>query len=268
MDRHKLFGFTAVDQSADPDYYIRFLDAACAEASFQAYKRHSFALLGPCEGRRLLDVGCGAGDDARTLSALVGAGGSVVAVDGSRTMIDEAQRRAAGVGLPVEFRVADAHQLDFPDNSFDGARCDRTFMHLEEPRRALAEMIRVTRPGGAVVVYEVDFETAVVDADRTLGRKVVNCWCDGFRDGWLGRKVPRLFLEAGLRDVAVYPHTLRLTYFLASQMVGPATVERALATGVLTADEARTWLDQLETAEQAGKFFATLGGYLVVGRKA
>ncbi len=267
MDRHKLFGFTAVDQSSDPDYYIRFLDTACAEESFQAYKKHSFALLEPAEGKRFLDVGCGPGDDARALAAQVGRG-SVVAVDGSRAMIDEAQRRSASSRLSVEFRVADAHRLDFADDSFDGARCDRTFMHLEEPRRALAEMVRVTRPGGAVVVYEVDFETVVVDADRTLGRKILNFYCDGFRDGWIGRKVPRLFHEAGLREIAVFPHTLRLTYFLANQLAGPATVERALASGVLSADEARSWLDQLEATERAGVFFATLVGYLVVGRKA
>ena len=267
MDRHKLFGFTAVDQTADPGYYIRFLDEACAQESVQAYKRHSFELLGPAVGKHFLDIGCGAGDDARMLAELVGSGGSVVAVDGSQTMIDEAQRRAAGIGLPLHFQIADAHRLDFADNAFDGSRSDRTFMHLAEPRRALDEMIRVTRPGGSVVVYEVDFETVVVDADRTLGRKVVNCWCDGFRDGWIGRKVPRLFHEAGLRAVAVYPHTIMLTYFLASHIVGPATMERALATGVLTADEARVWLDQLETAERAGRFFACLSGFLVVGRK-
>jgi ubiquinone/menaquinone biosynthesis C-methylase UbiE len=267
MDRHKLFGFTDVDQTADAGYYVRFLDAVCAEPSSQEYKRHSLALLGPVEGRRFLDVGCGPGDDARALAAQVGAGGAVVAVDGSRAMIDEAQRRAAGCGLPIEFRVADAHYLDLADGSFDGSRCDRTFMHLEEPKRALAEMVRVTRPGGAVVVYEVDFETVVVDADRSLGRRVVNCWCDGFRDGWIGRKVPRLFHDAGLREVAVFPHTLRLTYFLASQLVGPATTERAVAAGVLRADEARAWLEQLEAAEKAGRFFATLGGFLVAGRK-
>src|SRR5207249_1129696 len=158
-----LYGFTSVDQSADPAYYIRFLDEVCAQESSQAYKRHSFDLLGPAEGRRFLDVGCGAGDDARALAALVGKDGAVVAVDGSRSMIDEAQRRAAGTGLPIEFRLADAHRLDFADNTFDGARCDRTFMHLDDPRRALAELIRVTRPGGAVVVFEVDFETVVVD---------------------------------------------------------------------------------------------------------
>src|SRR5438132_9241178 len=102
MDRHKLFGFTAVDQTADPGYYIRFLDEACAQESFQAYKRHSLALLHPAEGRRFLDVGCGTGDDARVLAAQLGSSGGVVGVDGSRIMIDEARRRAAGTTLPVE----------------------------------------------------------------------------------------------------------------------------------------------------------------------
>jgi hypothetical protein len=128
-------------------------------------------------------------------------------------------------------------------------------------------MIRVTRPGGIVVIYEVDFETVTVDADRTLGRKVVNCWCDGFRDGWLGRKIPRFFHEARLQEVRVFPYTLHLTYFLANQMVGPATIDRALASGVLTPEEAHRWLDQIEAAAKAGQLFVTLTGFLVAGRK-
>ena len=243
MQKHKLYGFTDVDQTADAAYFIRFLDEACAEPSFQAYKQKSFALLELREGRRILEVGCGAGDDARAMAALVRPGGEVVAVDGSRAMLDEARKRADGCGLPVRFQLGDAQRLDFSNASFDGCRCDRTFMHLDDPRRALAEMARVTRPGGRVVVYEVDFETLVIDApDRVLARKIVNAWCDGFRDGWLGRRIPALFRETGLLDVETSAETLRLTYPLAVPMVGPPTLERAAAAGVITPSEVEGWL--------------------------
>ncbi len=269
MDKHKLFGFTDVDRTADPAYYIRFLDEACAEASFQAYKRRSYNLLDIREGHRILEVGCGTGDDARAMAALVGPGGEVVAVDGSQAMIAEARKRAEGSGLPVRFEPGDAHHLDFPDGSFDGCRCDRTFMHLQDPPKALAEMARVTRPGGRVVVYgEVDFETLVIDApDRPLARKIVNAWCDGFRNGWLGRRIPALFRDAGLLDVAVSAETLRLTYPLAIQMVGPPTVERALASETISPSQAEGWLAWLLQTEEAGRLFCTLTGFLVAGRK-
>lgn len=268
MDRHKLFGFTDVDRTADPAYYIRFLDEACAEASFQAYKRRSYDLLDIREGHRILEVGCGTGDDARVMASLVGPGGEVVAVDGSTAMIAEARKRAEGSGLLVRFEPGDAHHLGFPADSFDGSRCDRTFMHLQDPPKALAEMMRVTRPGGRVVVYEVDFETLVIDApDRPLARMIVNAWCDGFRNGWLGRRVPALFHDSGLRDVTVSAETLRLTYPLAVPMVGPLTVERALASGAISPSQAEGWLTWLRETEEAGRLFCTLTGFLVAGRK-
>jgi ubiquinone/menaquinone biosynthesis C-methylase UbiE len=268
MDRHKLFGFTDVDRSADPDYYIRFLDAAGADASFQAYKRQTFALLEVGPGQQVLDLGCGTGEDAQALAALVAPGGRVTAADSSQAMIAAARQRAEGCGLPVEFVAADAHALDFPDDTFDACRSDRMFMHLENPLQVLREMARVARPGGRVLIYEVDFETLTVDLpDRAVTRRIVNTWCDGFRNGWLGRHVPALFAEAGLRDTAVVPATLRLRYPVAMQMAGPATVERACAAGAISVEEGEDWLRAAQEAEEAGRFFATLTGFIVVGRK-
>jgi cyclopropane fatty-acyl-phospholipid synthase-like methyltransferase len=72
MDRHILFGFTNVDQTADPDYFIRFLDTASSQESFQGYKRRSFSLLEIKSGRHILELGGGTGDDARALAAMAG----------------------------------------------------------------------------------------------------------------------------------------------------------------------------------------------------
>lgn len=269
MDKHKLYGFTDVDRSDDADYFIRFLDEASADVSFQAYKQHSFALLELQPGQRVLDVGCGTGEDARALAQRVAPNGQVVGVDGSQNMIAVARQRAEGCGLPVEFQVGDIHQLPFAADSFDASRADRIFMHLDSPERALGEMKRVTRPGGHVLVYEVDFETLTVDVpERARTRKIVNTWCDGFRNGWLGRHIPALFREAGLHDVGITPATLWLRYPVAMQMIGPATVERTCAAGALTPAEGEEWLRQLHERHRAGMLFCTLTGFLVVGRKA
>lgn len=268
MNKPKLFGFTDVDQTNDPDYFIRFLDEASADESFQAYKQHSFALMDLRPGQHVLDVGCGTGEDARAMAQRVAPGGRVVAVDGSQSMIATARQRAEGCALPVEFQVADAQRLPFADGSFDSSRADRIFMHLESPAEALREMRRVTRPGGRVLVYEVDFETITLDLpDRQRTRQIVNTWCDSFRNGWLGRHVPALFRETGLEEIHISPATLWLRYPVALQMVGPTTVERACAAGLLTEAEGDDWLRQLQECYQTGTLFCTLTGFLVAGRK-
>ena len=77
-----------------------------------------------------------------------------------------------GLCLSLEYRLGDAQRLDLPDHAFDVARTERTFMHLEATERALAEMIRVSRPGGKVVVFDFDWDTLVVDhPDRASTRK-------------------------------------------------------------------------------------------------
>jgi ubiquinone/menaquinone biosynthesis C-methylase UbiE len=268
MAHNPLVDFKQIDRTNDPTFFIRFLDTASAEATFQAYKRRINELLEILPGQRILDVGCGTGDDAAAMARQVGSG-QVVGVDASQLMVAEAQKRAASWQLPIEFQIADAMQLPFGDNSFDGCRCDRSFMHIPDPKQALAEMLRVAKPGGRIVVYEVDFGTLTIDApDRPLARKVLNVWCDGFRNGWLGRYVPAIFQDLKLADIVVEPAVVRLNAALVNSVVGPATVNRAVETGVVSVEESKRWLDYLNEVMLTGRFFSSMTGFLVAGRKA
>jgi ubiquinone/menaquinone biosynthesis C-methylase UbiE len=268
MQKTRLEEFGRIDQTTDPNYFIRFLDVACAQDSFQTYKQQMIEWLQIQPGGRLLDVGCGTGDDVRAMARLVGGMGDVVGVDNSQAMISEATQRLADTHLPVEFHLADATALPFEADQFDGCRADRSLMHVPDAERALAEMVRVAKPGGRIVVFEVDFETLVIDvADRPLARKVIHTWCDHFHNGWLGRHIPALLRDLGLREVVVWPHTLLLTPALVHPLLGATTVDRAVAQGTITAEEGRGWLDQFATLERTGRFFSTMTGFLVAGRK-
>ncbi len=259
--------FGRIDSTANADYFVHFLDAACAQASFQAYKNRMNELLELAPGRRVLDVGCGTGDDVRIMAALVAPGGQAVGVDNSRAMIAEADKRSAATDLPTAFHLADTLALPFETASFDASRADRSLMHVPDPARAIAEMRRVTRPGGRIVVYEVDFGALTIDADdRVLARKIINTWSDSVRNGWLGRRMPRLFTEAGLRDIEVVPHTLMLTPEIALLLVGQATVDVGLKTGTITPNEAEAWLEHMDALQRDHRFFSTMTGFLVWGR--
>jgi len=78
--------------------------------------------------------------------------------------------------------------------------------HLEEPAQALAEMVRVTRHNGWVVVMEPDFDACFVDSPRReLSRKIQHLLTDTVRNGQMGRQLWALFLDAGLQDVTSEP---------------------------------------------------------------
>ena len=99
---------------------------------------------------RALDSGTGTGALAFALSELVR---EVVGVDVDPELLDEARKRA-GDQANVEFLEADATALPFADGEFDLAGSLRTLHHLPRPELAVAELVRVTRPGGTLLVVD------------------------------------------------------------------------------------------------------------------
>jgi SAM-dependent methyltransferase len=103
----------------------------------------------PAPGERVLDLASGTGLPAHTLASLVGPTGTVVALDRCSGMLAVAIAEADRLGLDnLRAHVADAHELPFPDDSFDLVTCRFGAGWFAEPRQALAEAERVLRPGG------------------------------------------------------------------------------------------------------------------------
>ena len=139
-------GFSDVDATGEAFTYVTYLEGA--DSRLRALSRARYALLELRPGNRVIDVGCGLGDNARELASLVGPQGGVVALDASETMVAEARRRSAGSNLPIDFVTGDAHALKFDDNTFDACWVERRALDTADPARAIAEMVRVAKPGG------------------------------------------------------------------------------------------------------------------------
>jgi ubiquinone/menaquinone biosynthesis C-methylase UbiE len=138
--------------SPTPDRFARTADRAAAlqdaRAAELAEKVRAFVL--PAGDERALDVGTGAGALALALAPLVR---EVVGVDRVPELLAHARERAMEFGN-VELVEADATALPFPDGSFDLAATLRTLHHVPRPELVLAELARVTRPGGRVLVVD------------------------------------------------------------------------------------------------------------------
>jgi ubiquinone/menaquinone biosynthesis C-methylase UbiE len=259
--------FTTVDREADPRFFIKFLDAGNSLADIQQVKRVMVSQLELGDGLTVLDVGCGTGDDVRDLGTLVGPRGRIIGVDRSGAMITEAKNRHAKSGLPLEFVEGDAQDLEFPDASFDRCRTERMLMHLDRPQQALAEMARVVRPGGRIVVFDFDWDTVFVDSPyQQISRRIVQVFSDGIKNGWIGRSLPRLFQEAGLAEITCVPHAVRIHYAFARHLF-ENHLSKATETGVLPAGEVAKWWDHLEGADAAGQFHLGFLGFVASGRK-
>jgi ubiquinone/menaquinone biosynthesis C-methylase UbiE len=166
--------FRQVDRTDDPDFFVRFMDEAQKPAAIQASKHLMLERAALTRDAAVLDVGCGPWDDLFDMVDHVGPAGRLVGLDASEVMIAEARRRAKERGLPVTFEVGEAAALPFTDGTFDVCRAARVLEHLAYPSGALAEMVRVTRPGGRIVVFDFDWDTLIVDhPDKQTTRDVV-----------------------------------------------------------------------------------------------
>jgi ubiquinone/menaquinone biosynthesis C-methylase UbiE len=268
-ERDVATGFRNVDRTGDAGYYVRFLERATGVERIRELKRHSYELMQVQPGQHVLDLGCGLGDDARALAAVVGSTGRAVGVDVSESMVTEARQRSEGTGLSVEFAVGDAHGLDFPAGSFDACRTERTLHYVADPARAVGEMVRVVKPGGRVVALEPDHETMVFyPGDKATTRTIAKAFADSIPNGWIGRQLLALFLDAGLVEVAALPHAILMTELeLVRQLLLDAHLEKVKQTGLLPAHEVDAWLADLVDAGQRGRFLCSLTMFSVVGRK-
>jgi ubiquinone/menaquinone biosynthesis C-methylase UbiE len=179
------------------------------------------AWMGIEPGMTVVDVGCGLGYLGSAYWPWFGAGGLYVGVDGNARLLADATEAAAGWadGGEAAFLRGDAGALPIRDNRADWTVCQTLLMHLGEPERAIAEMVRVTRPGGLVTAIEPDNLAAMVWAsvrafehlpieDRLLLVKTDILQIEGRRrrgqgDSSIGGRLTRLLHEAGLESIDV-----------------------------------------------------------------
>jgi len=252
-------GFAAVDADADPAALVAFLDEAQAMA--REYKQRSYDLMRLGPGQRVLDMGCGAGDDLVRLAERVGAGGRVVGVDPSRVMLEHARRRVAQAAAPVELVRGSAYALALPDRAFDAARADRVLHFLAEPERVIAELVRVVRDRGRVVVSEPDHDTIVLDtSEPALTARLLE---HRRRQGHIltpGRRLRRLFAAAALGEIEVVALTGVATSFAVADRLLSLTpsLRTAVDAGAIGLADALRWRTAVTRDDEDGRFLAAM----------
>lgn len=252
----------------DPGFALRFFDAGNRLPAVRALKPLMLEQLRLHRGQRVLEVGCGAGDDVRAIARRVGPDGRVLGIDASPLVIAEATRRSVDRKLPVEFHVGDALALNLPDASVDRCRAERLLMHAHgDPAAIVGELVRVLRPRGRLVVFDLDWDALVIDgADPELTRRIVRSYSDGVPNGCVGRALPRLARDAGLIDVTTVPHAIEIPFDFFGWVLS-GHLDAAIAAGSFTAEELIGWWDAIDEAHARGRFFAAILGFMVAGSK-
>lgn len=270
MQRLETTGFSDVDasgRSAELVDYLLFLGDRMAEM-----RRQGLEMLNLPVGAAVLDVGCGVGEVCVDLAHRVGPDGRVAGVDLSEVMIQTARERCAPSGQEIDFRVASVYRLPFSDGTFDAVRAERLFQHLDDPEAALAEMVRVTRTDGQIMLVDTEHGQWSIALDRPLERKVF----EAIRLTLLrmvvnphsGVRLRGMMQRCGLVDVRHLITVQELTFpELRRAILVDGLLAACVDDGSITRDEADAFVSALETRHRAGIFFADSIIYTVIGRR-
>jgi ubiquinone/menaquinone biosynthesis C-methylase UbiE len=216
--------------------------------------------------RSVLDLGCGTGVAARTIAGRPQFSGRVTGIDLSQHLISTATRLADedGVGSKVEFRVGDSHGLEVDDGTFDAAVAHTLFSHLDDPQKALREIVRAVRPGGNVGIFDGDYASLTFATSDPLEGKaadeaIINAVVTNPR---VMRQMPQLIREAGLKLIAAFPYIVadlgRANFWEGAIKSFVTLLPKA---GAMTESQAAEWVAGMLGRSAKGTFFGASNFY-------
>jgi SAM-dependent methyltransferase len=235
--------------------------------TYQAMFRTLIDLMAPRPGDKILEIGCGAGSLVRLLARRLGAQNPITGLDANAYLLHEAAALTAAQGQDgtIRFTHGNAEALPFADASYD---CVYSVTVLEEcdADRAIAEIQRVTRPGGRVglVVRALDMQQWWnLDTPEELRRKIERPPYSVARNGVADKSLYRRMRRAGFEDLVCFPSLVTL-----DRPGGPIWRNREdVVLSVLDADEVPLWRRLREAALSEGLLFMAHPLHCAVGRK-
>ncbi len=248
------------------------LESRAKDAVFtRLFDQYMAKLHFPGSGRAL-EVGCGTGAMIRALARRENFSGRAIGVDQSPAFIEAAERfaREEGVGELVEFKVGDAHNLDFEDESFDVVIAHTLISHVTDPKQVLKEISRVIRKEGNIAIFDGDYASLTFALpDSEFGRQMDHALAMAtFNNPLIMRDLVRLLPEMGFEItetlVNVVSEVGSASYFKSfAETYAPLVASG----GLLPKEKVEDWMAAQNEAMNDGTFFASCNYYTYLSRR-
>ncbi|MEU2042957.1 methyltransferase domain-containing protein [Nocardia niwae] len=244
---------------------VGILDLQAALPGIRRMRAWGHEVLAVQPGERALDIGAGTGTEVLELADRVGPDGDAVGVDPNPAMLAIARGRAETADSRARFVEGTAYHLPFPDDYFHAVRCERVYQHLDDPAAATAEITRVLRPGGRVLLIDSDWHTVIAHpGDPEVVARLSKAMLTTTPNPASGRRLRGLLTAAGFaiddmgsEAVIWNPETARPLFM---QMIASAATG-----GAITEQEGRALLATMEAGIAKGDYHLSVTMFAVLG---
>lgn len=248
----------------------RVLEMAYQGADVTRRRRGSFDALAPLPGETVADLGCGNGLLTLELARAVGDGGRVIGIDPSSDMRDLAKRRCKDQSN-VEIVEGVLGHLPMPTQTIDKALSLQVFEYLDDIPAALAEVARVLKPDGRLVIADTHWDTLTWSSDHpSRMARMLKAWESHLAEPRVPAMLPHVLRESGYAVERVEPLTFCDTVLkpdgLAQMLIILASAF-ALRNGLLGETEVQDWRSEQDALSLQGRFFFSLTHVVVTARR-
>jgi ubiquinone/menaquinone biosynthesis C-methylase UbiE len=245
-----------------------------AEKQGRKVKQASYKLLNIRKNSHVLDIGCGPGIDTINFSEHIGTKGQIVGLDNDHGMIEKAnaELKKHKTTKNVKHIVGDVQSMPFTNSEFDRVHAERLFQVLPKtvnPLSVFAEMHRVLKTGGIMVLVDTDWATASVNySNHELERRLVNFFAANMRpNGYAGRQLLEMLANNGYREIKLQVMPMVTRNFAETPFGNWLTTEATKAKAASEEEMAR-WRKELEEKTARHTFLSHVNVILTAGLKA
>jgi|688.fasta_scaffold490282_1 ubiquinone/menaquinone biosynthesis C-methylase UbiE len=222
-------------------------------------------------GNSIVDIGCGPGVITGFLAEEVDESGLVLGIEKNERLVNVAKTRNAKYNQ-VQIINSDACDLtEVKDNSFDFAYTRFVLQHLPDPSKLLTEAIRILKPGGKLIVMDVDDSLFHITPyhegmtqflfEASKGQNIYG------GDRYIGHKIPCMMFDAGFTEIHASVYTFTSKNITPNQFLDITTKFKLELLDPALKDWGENMLNEVYRKSQEGAFFGSAGVYCVVGEK-